>query len=232
MVIPDSTYAVVKGLRRLIFILPCPVTLSTIFYYIAALARIAALAAAIYDEYHHQYRRWWDLLFFDGCNGAAMDEEAPTRLRVVIPHGAKTSLHTHFKNVNRPLNKILPRGEAYFSGELGNIVKEHGLTKTQVLWQLLNYKRDRFGFQRVAVILTSNSLKQRICKGMSMSMMEFFTQTLSQIYLPGNPFYGSDFNNICAALSAQPPEPCTFVKLLEESLGANCSKLLMGAVEY
>jgi hypothetical protein len=83
--------------------------------------------------------------------------------------------------------KILPRGEAYFSGELGNIVKEHGLTKTQVLQQLLNYKREQFGYQQVAVILTSNNLEQRICEGMSMSTTEFVTQALTQIYLPGNP---------------------------------------------
>ncbi len=50
---------------------------------------------------------------------------------------------------------------------------EHGLMKTLVLLQLLNYKRERFRFQQVAIILTSNNIEQRICKGMSMSITKF-----------------------------------------------------------
>ncbi len=109
---------------------------------------------------------------------------------------------------------------------------EHGLTKTQVLQQLLNYKRERLGFQWVAVILTSNNLEQRICKGMSMSMTTFVTQTLSWTFLSGNPLYVFDFNNIYATLSVQPPKACSFVKLLAKNAGARCAKLLMGAIKY
>ena len=59
----------------------------------------------------------------------------------------------------------------------------------------------------------------------------FVAQTLSQIHSPGNPSYGSDFNNLCAALSVQLPEVRTFVKLLAESPGNTCSKLLVNVVE-
>jgi hypothetical protein len=100
------------------------------------------------------------------------------------------------------------------------------------LWQLLSYTREWFGFQRVAVIPTSNNLKQRICEGMLMSMAEFVIQTVSQIYSPGNLTYGSGLNNICVPFCAQLPEAPSFVKLLAESAGINCSMLLMGAVEY
>ncbi len=57
----------------------------------------------------------------------------------------KISLLAHFQRVNWPLNNILPRGEAFVCGEIGNIVKEFGLSKAQVSRQLLNYKRERFG---------------------------------------------------------------------------------------
>ncbi len=54
------------------------------------------------------------------------------------------------------MNNILPRGEVFVCGEIGNIVKEFGLSKAQVSRQLLNYKRERFGFQQVAVIMHSS----------------------------------------------------------------------------
>jgi hypothetical protein len=55
--------------------------------------------------------------------------------------------------------KSYQEGGTYFGDELGNIVTEYGLTKGQVLQRLLNYKREQYGFQQVAVILTSNNLK-------------------------------------------------------------------------
>ncbi len=137
----------------------------------------------------------------------------------------------HFQRVNWPSNNLLPRGEAFFSGELGIIVKEHRLSKAQVLWQLLNYKREWFGFQQVAVIMHASDLEERIREGILLSPDAFVAQTLSQIHLPGNPSYGLDFNNICAALSAQPPMACTFVELLAESPCNTCSKLLVDDVE-
>jgi hypothetical protein len=46
-----------------------------------------------------------------------MEEEAPMGLRAVISYATKTSLRVHFESVNWLLNKILPRGDAYFSGD-------------------------------------------------------------------------------------------------------------------
>ncbi len=59
----------------------------------------------------------------------------------------------------------------------------------------------------------------------------FLTQKLSRIYLSGNQSFGFDFNNICAALSAQPPDTRSFVKLLSKNASTNCTKLLMDAVK-
>ncbi len=56
----------------------------------------------------------------------------------VISHAAKLSLRAYFERVGWPLNKVLPRGEAFSSGDLGMIVREHCLIKTQVSQQLLN----------------------------------------------------------------------------------------------
>ncbi len=104
--------------------------------------------------------------------------------------------------------------------------------KTQVSQQLLNYKKERYGFNQVAVILSSTNLEERIRGGMSMSLTAFVTQTLSRICSPGDPSYGSDFNNLCAALDAQPIEARTFVKLLAGSPTDNCSVLLVDVVEH
>ncbi len=51
---------------------------------------------------------------FDGCDGAAMDKEAPTRLPAVIFHAAKTSLQAHFESVDWPLNKNPAKGGSVF----------------------------------------------------------------------------------------------------------------------
>ena len=66
----------------------------------------------------------------------------PMRTRAVNSHAAKSSLLAYFQRVNWPLNNVLPRGKAFFGGEIGNIVKEFGLSKAQVSRQLLNYKRE------------------------------------------------------------------------------------------
>ncbi len=59
----------------------------------------------------------------------------------------------------------------------------------------------------------------------------FVAQTLSQIHSPGNPSYGFDFNNLCAALSVQLPVVRSFVKLLSEDLGNTCSNLIVDVME-
>jgi hypothetical protein len=66
---------------------------------------------------------------------------------------------------------------------------------------------------------------------MLLSLDAFVAQTLSQIHSPGNPFFGLDFYNLCAALSVQPPKACTFVKMLAESPGNTCLKLLVDIIE-
>ena len=66
-------------------------------------------------------------LIIDGC-----DDKMPTRIQGTITRAAKLALLAYFQQVNWPLNKILPRGEAFISGELGYIAKQHCLLKSQV----------------------------------------------------------------------------------------------------
>jgi hypothetical protein len=42
-----------------------------------------------------------------------------------ISHAAKLSLRAYFERVGWPLNKVLPREEAFSSGDLGMIVQKH-----------------------------------------------------------------------------------------------------------
>jgi hypothetical protein len=83
----------------------------------------------------------------------------------------------------------------------------------------------------VAVIKHSSDLEGRIHEGMLLSSDAFIAHTLSRIHSPGNPFYGLDFNNLCAMLSVQPPVVRTFVKLLSDNSGNTCSNLLVDVVE-
>ncbi len=69
---------------------------------------------------------------FSECDGAAEYEEVHMKTRAAISHATTSSLLAYFQRVNWPLNNILPRGEAFIRGELGNIVNEHGLLKAQV----------------------------------------------------------------------------------------------------
>jgi hypothetical protein len=46
-------------------------------------------------------------------------------LRAAISHTTKLSLRAYFKRVGWPLNKALPRGEEFSSGDLDMIVREN-----------------------------------------------------------------------------------------------------------
>ncbi len=102
-------------------------------------------------------------------------------VHTVISPTAKSLLRAYFVSINWPLNKVLPKGGELLSSGLGIIMRDHGLVKTQVLCQLLNYKKEMFGFQQVAIFLSASSileLEQTVCKVMSMTTPEFVTQTL------------------------------------------------------
>jgi len=64
--------------------------------------------------------------------------------RTVITPTAKSLLRAYFVSVNWPLNKVLPKGGKLLSSDLGVIMRDHGLVKTQVSCQLLNYKKQMF----------------------------------------------------------------------------------------
>ncbi len=68
----------------------------------------------------------------------------------------------------------------------------------------------------MAIIIRTSDLEGRIHEGMVLSLDAFVAQTLSQIHSPGNPSYCLDFNNLCAALSAQPPKAHTHIKIQAE----------------
>jgi hypothetical protein len=66
--------------------------------------------------------------------------------RTVISPTAKSLLCAYFVSINWPLNKVLPKGGELLSSDLGVIMRDHGLVKTQVLHQLLNYKKECLDF--------------------------------------------------------------------------------------
>ena len=82
---------------------------------------------------------------------------------IVISSTAKNILHEFFESVDWPLNKGLPRGAEFFSGPLGDIFKQHGLEKAQVLRQLLNYKRGKY--TQVSILLNPPDLDETLRKG-------------------------------------------------------------------
>ena len=97
----------------------------------------------------------------------------------VISPTAKSLLRAYFVSINWPLNKVLPKGWELLSSGLGVIMRDHGLVKTQVSCQLPNYKKEMFGFQQLAIILTASSileLEQMIHDVMSMTTPEFVTR--------------------------------------------------------
>jgi hypothetical protein len=83
-----------------------------------------------------------------GPSPAALDDDADdggaviTSVQVaavsVISNAAKSSLHAYFEGVSWPLNKALPKGAEFLNGELGDIMRQFCLVKTQVVCQLLN----------------------------------------------------------------------------------------------
>ena len=96
-------------------------------------------------------------------------------VRTVISPTAKSLLRAYFASVNWPLKKVLPKGGELLSSGLGVIMRDHGLVKTQVSHQLLNYKKEMFDFQQSAIILSASSileLEQMICDGMLMTTLE------------------------------------------------------------
>ena len=96
-------------------------------------------------------------------------------VRTVISPTAKSLLRAYFASVNWPLKKVLPKGGELLSSGLGVIMRDHGLVKTQVSHQLLNYKKEMFDFQQSAIILSASSileLEQMICDGMLMTTPE------------------------------------------------------------
>ncbi len=120
------------------------------------------------------------------------------------------------------------------SSDLGVIMRDHGLVKTQVSHQLLNYKKEMFGFQQSAIVLGASSiieLEQMIRNGMSMTTPEFVTQTFGWLCRPGDPIYGNDFNNLCDALKPFPPSAGIFVRQLANGSVNDVFNLFVGVVD-
>jgi hypothetical protein len=113
-------------------------------------------------------------------------------------------------------------------------MRDHGLVKTRVSHQLLNYKKEMFGFQQSAIILSASSilkLEQMIRDGMSMTTAEFVMQTFVWLCSPGDPMYGTDFNNLSDALEPFPPSAGNFVRKLVNGPVNDSFHLFVGVVD-
>jgi hypothetical protein len=120
------------------------------------------------------------------------------------------------------------------SSDLGVIMRDHGLVKTKVSRQLLNYKMKMFGFQQSAIILGASSileLEQMIHNGMSMTTPKFVTQTFVQLCRPGDPIYCTDFNNLSDALKPFPPSAGIFRRQLANGPVNDVFNLFVGVVD-
>ncbi len=113
--------------------------------------------------------------------GGAATSSAITAVSSVISSTAKNFLHEFFERVDWPLHKGLPRGAEFFSGPLGDIVKQHGLQKAQVLRQLLNYKRGKY--TQVSILLNPLDLDETLREGIECTT-QFVTSTLRRICSP------------------------------------------------
>ena len=113
-------------------------------------------------------------------------------------------------------------------------MRDHGLVKTQVSHQLLIYKKEMFEVQQLAIILSASSileLEQIICDGMSMTTPKFVTQTFVRLCSPGDPMYGTDFNNLSDDIKPFPPSTGIFVHRLVNGPVNDFFHLFVGAVD-
>ena len=110
--------------------------------------------------------------------GGAAKSSAITAVSSVISSTAKNILREFFERVDWPLNIGLPRGAEFFSGPLGDIVKQHCLEKAQDLRQLLNYKRGKY--TQVSILLNPPDLDETLRKGIRCTTL-FVTSILRGI---------------------------------------------------
>jgi hypothetical protein len=167
----------------------------------------------------------------DADDGGAVNTSVQVAAMSVISNAAKSSLRAYFEGVNWPLNKALPKGAEFLNGELGDIMRQFCLVKTQVAHQLLNYKKGRFMNTQVSILLNPSDLDERLREGMAMSTPEFVSSTLLRICDPDPSSYGSDFSNLCAVMKSLPSTVRTYTRLLADSPDNNCFCLLVGVVE-
>jgi hypothetical protein len=148
-----------------------------------------------------------------------------------ITKAARSLLRTHFMSVNWPLNKMLPRGEAFSGGQLGDIVRKFHLTRDQVSRLLQNYKKEKYQHTQINIILGSSDLQQRMHDSLFMSTLDFVTETLKKIGNP-QPVDGADFNNYSSSINEFPPAISTYLRLLVISPENWCISLLVSLVDF
>ena len=148
-----------------------------------------------------------------------------------ITKAARSLLCAHFMSINRPLNKLLPRGEAFSGGQLGDIVREFHLTQDQVSQQLQNYKKEKYQHTQINIILGLSDLRQRMHASMSMSTFYLVTETLKRIGNP-QPVDGADVNNYSSSINEFPPAVSIYLRLLVASPENWCISLLVSLVDF
>ena len=91
-----------------------------------------------------------------------------------------------------------------------------------------------FRFQQLAIILGASSileLEQMIRDGMLMTTPEFVTWTFVRLCRPGDPIYGTDFNNLSDALKPFPPSAGIFIRQLANGPVNDVFNLFVGVVD-
>ena len=163
----------------------------------------------------------------DREQGGAATSSAITAVSSVISSTAKNILREFFERVDWPLNKGLPRGAEFFSGPLGDIVKQHSLEKAQVSHQLLNYKRGKY--TQVSILLNPPDLDETLREGIGCTT-RFVTSTLRRICSPEDDS-STDFGNLCRVVHSLPSTAIAYIRRLADSPDTSCFLLFVGIVE-
>jgi hypothetical protein len=150
-----------------------------------------------------------------------------TAVPSMISSAAKTILRMYFERFDWPLNKALPRGAEFLNGLLEDIVKQHGLEKAQVAYQLLNYKRGKY--TQFSILLNPPDLDERLHEGIGCTSW-FVSSTFRRICSPEEDS-SSDFRNLCRVVSSLLATACTYIRMLANSSDTTCFHLFVDIVE-
>ena len=158
--------------------------------------------------------------------------DKPKKKTKPITAAGKKALRDYFVRMNWPLNRKLPRGENYRSGELGTIAAKHELGRAQVARQLCNYKNERYDNSQIKILLEADELAEKLREGLSMTSIDFVTTCMDRIINEEGAIASSaDSANFATFINDFGPEATILVKRLLVSPEDPLCQLLSGLID-